>query len=496
MASLSLVAYEDSGSDEESASDNDAPTSTLKRDSTVRQLDRPDNSTVGFNEDRQCRPTASAEGLSWQLNRPLLLQQPQLVENYKPALPIPSSITPQLVDNYKIASPIPSSIAPQSPAYLNPSKRCLTAPMGVRPYISKRQRLTRTEDDGVALCGTGTSSGQASTSILSSEVCERVLPYLGQVCRMELPRRTLFQLQAHQGAVNTVQWCPAAHTSHLLMSASMDRTIKIWDGAGSGRCLRTICCHSGAVRDACWTPCGRRLLSGSFDNTAILTDVETGSEIVKVGNQFKVTCLAVQPADPEVFLCGGFSPEVKAWDARSSKMVKTYKAGIQQTLDILFLSGGKEFITSSDSVSRDSADRTLMAWDYGTTAKLSNQIFHERYTCPSLALHPEGESFVAQTNGDYIGIFSAERPYRMNKKRRFKGHKVEGYAVQCEFSRCGSLLASGSSTGLVHFYDHQSSQTLHTLRAHQQACVCVSLHPVLPSVAATCDWSGEIKIWQ
>lgn len=57
-------------------------------------------------------------------------------------------------------------------------------------------------------------------------------------------------------------------------------------------------------------------------------------------------------------------------------MLKTYKASIQQTLDILFLRGGVEFITTSDCVSRDSADRTLIAWDYQTTAKLSNQIYH------------------------------------------------------------------------------------------------------------------------
>ena len=56
--------------------------------------------------------------------------------------------------------------------------------------------------------------------------------------------------------------------------------------------------------------------------------------------------------------------------------VKVYSASIQQTLAILFLKGGAEFITSTDSVSRDSAERTLIAWDYQTTARLSNQIFH------------------------------------------------------------------------------------------------------------------------
>lgn len=48
----------------------------------------------------------------------------------------------------------------------------------------------------------------------------------------------------------------------------------------------------------------------------------------------------------------------------------------------------------------------------------------ERYTCPSLALHPLEDSFVAQTNGDYMAVFSSQRPYRMNKRRRYEGHKV------------------------------------------------------------------------
>lgn len=48
----------------------------------------------------------------------------------------------------------------------------------------------------------------------------------------------------------------------------------------------------------------------------------------------------------------------------------------------------------------------------------------ERYTCPSLALHPLEEFFVAQTNGNYMAVFSSQRPYRMNKRRRYEGHKV------------------------------------------------------------------------
>ncbi|TNN41817.1 WD repeat-containing protein 25 [Liparis tanakae] len=56
------------------------------------------------------------------------------------------------------------------------------------------------------------------------------------------------------------------------------RLRQVWDGVESGRCLRVFACHSGAVRDARWSACGRHLLSGSFDNKAAITDVETGEE--------------------------------------------------------------------------------------------------------------------------------------------------------------------------------------------------------------------------
>ncbi|XP_075964293.1 WD repeat-containing protein 25 isoform X1 [Anarhichas minor] len=387
---------------------------------------------------------------------------------------------------------------PQSSADgLNPAKRNHTVRPGVRPYVPKRQRLaTSVGTVDLKYPAEQVPGNVTRESQILSDVSARVKPYLAHKPGASgIPRRLLISLAGHQGPVNTVRWCPVPHLSHLLLSASMDKTFKVWDGAESGRCLRVYTCHSGAVRDARWTPCGRQLLSGSFDNMAVITDVETGQQVVKLDNQFKVMRVVPHPSSPEVFLCGGHSSTVKAWDSRSCKVVKVYKAGIQQTLDILFLRGGVDFITSSDCVSRDSADRTLIAWDYQTTAKVSNQIYQERYTCPSLALHPLEESFVAQTNGDYMAVFSSQQPYRMNKRRRYEGHKVEGYAVQCEFSLDGTILASGSSTGSAHFYDYHNARILHTLHAHSQPCLCVSQHPILPATAATCDWAGEIKVW-
>lgn len=45
-------------------------------------------------------------------------------------------------------------------------------------------------------------------------------------------------------------------------------------------------------------------------------------------------------------------------------------------------------------------------------------VSQERYTCPSLTLAPAGAQFLAQTNGNYLALFSAVWPYRMSRRRR------------------------------------------------------------------------------
>ncbi|XP_018427533.1 PREDICTED: WD repeat-containing protein 25 [Nanorana parkeri] len=370
---------------------------------------------------------------------------------------------------------------------------------GVRPYIPKRLRQEQCSVvEEISSDRTGNSHDHAAQSTRS---VYRVSDYLGPHLQLkykdtEIPRSVVFQMGEHTGPVNRVQWCPVKQYSHLLLSASMDATVKVWDGLDSGKCLRTITSHRVAVRDAHWSACGQKILTGGFDSLLHLTDVETGKNLFNANNEWKIGTVRFHPSDPNLFICGGFSPAVKAWDIRMNTVIHVYKASVQQHFDVLFLPGGNEFLSTTNSVSRDSADRTIIAWDFGTAAKISNQIFHERYTCPSLALHPKENVFIAQTNGNYIALFSTQRPYKMNKRKRYEGHKVEGFAVGCEFSPDGSLIVTGSSDGSVYFYNYHTSKMVRSLPGDGNACVSINCHPVLTSLVATAHWDGQIRVWQ
>lgn len=112
---------------------------------------------------------------------------------------------------------------------LSPAKRNPTVRSGVRPYVPKRQRPAASsgtvdpKHPAERVPGSLTSESQ-----ILLDVSARVKPYLAHKAGASgIPRRLLMSLGGHRGPVNTVQWCPVPHLSHLLLSASMDKTFKV-----------------------------------------------------------------------------------------------------------------------------------------------------------------------------------------------------------------------------------------------------------------------------
>lgn len=78
---------------------------------------------------------------------------------------------------------------------------------------------------------------------------------------------------------------------------------------------------------------------------------------------------------------------------------------------------GTCFLSSGEIIKRNSVDQGLIAWDWRTGARLSNQIYVEGYTCTCVKRHPTESFFVAQSTADYIALFEATKPYRLNRRK-------------------------------------------------------------------------------
>jgi len=76
----------------------------------------------------------------------------------------------------------------------------------------------------------------------------------------------------HDGPVNSAVFSP---DGALIVTASADKTARIWDAA-TGKVIEVFRGHDSQVYSAAFSPDGARVVTASGDKTARLWDVKTG----------------------------------------------------------------------------------------------------------------------------------------------------------------------------------------------------------------------------
>lgn len=84
-------------------------------------------------------------------------------------------------------------------------------------------------------------------------------------------------LSGHEKGVSCISWIP--NTEGLLVSASQDGTIRLWD-AVNGMCLNRIAHHTSDIIALSCSPDGKYIASGGIDQTIDLLDVSKQGELL------------------------------------------------------------------------------------------------------------------------------------------------------------------------------------------------------------------------
>ncbi|EFP92250.2 hypothetical protein PGT21_007521 [Puccinia graminis f. sp. tritici] len=302
-----------------------------------------------------------------------------------------------------------------------------------------------------------------------------------------LPKRCIHTWMGHTKAVSAIRLFP--ESGHLLLSASMDSRVKLWDVYHDGKCLRTFMGHSKAVRDVTFSNDGKQFLSAGYDRQIKLWNTETGHCVQAFSNGKIPYCVKLHPDNDKqhIFLAGMSDKKIVQYDMRSGEITQEYDQHLGPVNTITFVDENRRFVTTSD-------DKTIRAWDFDIPVVIKYIAEPAMHSMPAVSLHPNNKWLAMQSLDNQVLIYSADS-FKQNRKKRFAGHTIAGYACEVGFSPDGKFLSSGDGSGSMVFWDWKSCRILKRLKCHDQVIISHSWLPHETSKLVTASWDGLIKLW-
>jgi len=278
-----------------------------------------------------------------------------------------------------------------------------------------------------------------------------------------------------------------------VLSASSDKTVKLWDIA-SGREIRTFSGHKSTVRSVAFSPDGKRFISGSYDNTVKLWDIASGQELRTFsGHTEWVSSVAFSPDGKRLLsgtgkgtgIANSGKGEIKLWDAESGKEIKSFPGHSQGINSVAFSPDGKTVVSGSH-------DKTIKLWDVASGRELRTFSGHKDYVW-SVAFSPDGKRLVSGSMEGAIKLWDIASGQEI---LTLSGHAggFQGGVRSVAFSPNGRQILSGSGDQKVKLWDAASGQELRTFLGNSGFVWSVAFGPdgtqILSGYA-----NGAIKLW-
>src|SRR6266496_1410179 len=266
----------------------------------------------------------------------------------------------------------------------------------------------------------------------------------------DLPHPAL--VRTLQGHTDWVNCCAISPDGHWIVSASNDRTLKVWD-VQRGTERFTLKGHTDEVRDCAISPDGTWVVSASDDDTLKVWDVHTGVERFTLkGHTDEVRGCAVSP-DGRWIASASSDKTLKVWNAHAGVERFTLKGHSDWVRGCAVSPDGTWIISASN-------DKTLKAWNANTGVERFTLQGHTRglYSC---AISPDGTWVVSASNDNTLKVWHA-----LSSIDHFtlKGHADEVHS--CAISPDGTWVVSASNDNTLKVWHALSSTEHFTLKGH------------------------------
>jgi WD40 repeat protein/serine/threonine protein kinase len=255
---------------------------------------------------------------------------------------------------------------------------------------------------------------------------------------------------------------------------------------------QTLVGHAGQVRSVAFSPDGKRIVTGSWDQTAKVWDAETGQELLTLqGHTAWVWSVAFSPDGKRIITgagewdrSGDLPGEAMVWDAETGQVLLALKGHTAAVFGAVFSPDGRRIVTGS-------RDGTVRVWEAETGQEV---LALKTHTPPlhSVVFSPDGQRILTG-GGDGAKLWDAEAGQQL---LAVKADRVLSVA----FSPDGQRILTGSSDKTASVWEAETGQEVLTLTGHTTWVGSVAFSPdgrriVTGAGERGPPGPGEVKVW-